>query len=230
MTGPSSTNIHRLTLPEAFEVVRSAPDGLSTAEAARRLAEYGPNRIQKAAREPAIVRLVRKFFRFFSVILWIAAGLAFIAEWAEPGEGMAQIGFVVVAVILISGLFSFWQEHRIERTLDALQSLLPQQAEVVRDGSARLVPIEQLVVGDVIVLEQGDNIPADCRLIEGFGVRVNTATVTGESVARARDASPSHQSGMNDSESTNLLPSSPAGDPVNTTFFGDYWMLRMRGA
>ena len=194
MTGPPSTTIHRLTLPEAFEVVRSAPDGLTSAEAARRLAEYGPNRIQKTAREPAIVRLLREFFRFFSVILWIAAGLSLIAEWADPGEGMAQIGLAIVAVILISGVFSFWQENRIERTLAALQNLLPPQAKVVRDGSVRLLPIDELVVGDAIVLEQGDNIPADCRLIESFGVRVNTATVTGESVARARDASPSPES------------------------------------
>ena len=186
-----SADIHRLSVPEAFAIVRSGPEGLSSSEAARRLAEYGPNRIQKSKREPAIVRLFREFFRFFSVILWIAAGLAFVAEWAEPGEGMAQIGYVITAVILISGLFSFWQEHRIERTLAALQQLLPQQAEVVRDGLVLLLPIEQLVVGDVIVLEQGDNIPADCRLIEAFGVRVNTATVTGESVAQARDAAPS---------------------------------------
>jgi sodium/potassium-transporting ATPase subunit alpha len=191
MAGLSFTSIHRLPPAEAFEVVRSTPEGLSTREAKRRLAEFGPNRIPKAAREPAIGRLIREFVRFFSVILWIAAGLAFVAEWADPGEGMAQISFVIVAVILISGLFSFWQEHRIELTLAALQQLLPQQAKVFRDGSVRLAPIEQLVVGDVIVLEQGDNIPADCRLIEAFGVRVNTATVTGESASQARDTEPS---------------------------------------
>lgn len=191
MTGHSGAAIQKLALADAFAMVRSGPDGLSSAEAARRLAEYGPNRIQRGARQPAAVRLLREFFRFFSVILWIAALLAFVAEWAEPGEGMAQIGYVIVAVILVSGAFSFWQEHRIERTLAALQQLLPQQAEAMRDGSARLTPVEQIVVGDVIVLEQGDNVPADCRLIEAFGVKVNTATVTGESVAQARDAQPS---------------------------------------
>ena len=185
--------IHTLPLAEAFEVVRSAPEGLSSAEAARRLAEYGPNRVQRARREPALLRLLRELFRFFSVILWIAAGLAFVAEWAEPGEGMARIGYVIVAAIFISGAFSFWQEHRIERTLAALQRLLPQHAKVLRDGSARLLPIEQIVVGDVIILEQGDNIPADCRLVEAFGVKVNAATVTGESIAKARVAEQEHQ-------------------------------------
>lgn len=182
--------IHRLSIADALALVRSGPDGLPATEAARRLAEYGPNLIRKARGPSAVVRLLREFFRFFSVILWIAAGLAFVAEWAEPGEGMAQIGWAVTAVIVVSGLFSFWQEHRIERMLAALQRLLPQQAKVVRDGSAALVPVEQLVVGDVVILEQGDNIPADCRLIEAFGVKVNTATVTGESLALVRDAAP----------------------------------------
>lgn len=107
---PVSTAIHRASIDEAFLGVRSGPAGLSSIEAARRLAEYGANRIHKGEREPPIVRLVREFFRFFSVILWIAAAFAFVAEWAEPGEGMAQIGYTIVAVILISGVFSFWQE------------------------------------------------------------------------------------------------------------------------
>ena len=183
-----TTAIYRFSIEEAFTSVRSEPAGLTSAEAARRLAEYGPNQIRRAARKPALVRLVREFFRFFSVILWIAAGLSFVAEWADPGEGMAQIGIAVVAVILISGVFSFWQEYRIERTLAALKALLPEQAEAMRDGVSRLVPIEQIVVGDVILLDQGKKIPADARLIEAFGVEVNTATLTGESVARRRNA------------------------------------------
>ena len=183
--------IHYLSLPDAFSAIRSGPDGLSSAEATRRLAEYGPNRIQKGKRRHPIVRLLREFFRFFSVILWVAAGLAFVAEGAQPGDGMAHIGLAVIAVILISGAFSFWQEHRMERTLAALQQLLPQQTKVMRNASVRLLPIEQLVPGNVIALEQGDNIPADCRLIEAFGVRLNTATLTGESVAQDRDASTS---------------------------------------
>jgi sodium/potassium-transporting ATPase subunit alpha len=203
MTERPSPAIHRLSLPDAFAVVRSAPAGLASGEAARRLAEYGPNQIRRTVRTPAIIRFIAELFRFFSVILWIAAGLAFLAEWAEPGEGMIQIGFAITAVIVISGLFSFWQEHRIERTLAALQRLLPQQTEVVRDGAGRLVPSEQLVVGDVIILGQGDNIPADCRLIEAFDVRVNTATVTGESVAHARDAAPSLAEQL--TESRNIL-------------------------
>ena len=188
--------IHRLSIAEACDNVASSAQGLSSVEAARRLRDDGPNRIPKALREPALVRLIREFFRFFSVILWVAAGLCFVSDWADPGQSMAHVGFAVVGVILISGAFSFWQEYRIERTLTALQKLLPQQAKAWRDGSVHELPVEQLVVGDVVALEQGANIPADCRLIEAFAVKVNTATITGELITKSRDANPAPQSDL----------------------------------
>jgi sodium/potassium-transporting ATPase subunit alpha len=182
--------ISRLSVDDALASVRSSFAGLSSAEAQRRLREFGSNRIETVQREPAVLRLLREFVRFFSVILWCAAALAFLAEWLDPGHGMARIGYAVVVVILVSGIFSFWQEYRIERTLSALRRLLPQQVGVIRDSAVSLLPAEDIVVGDVIVLEAGDNVPADCRLIEGFGVRVNNATVTGESISRALNIAP----------------------------------------
>src|SRR6516164_3767481 len=180
--------IHRLSIDEAFGSLRSGPEGLSTAEALRRLGEYGPNTVERAAREPAIWRLLKEFTQFFSVILWVAAALAFVAEWSDPGQGMARIGFALIAVIIVSGLFSFWQEYHIEQTLAALQKLLPQHVKLLRGKSVVEGPVEEVVIGDIVLLEGGDNVPADCRLIEGFRVRVNTATVTGEAVSKALDA------------------------------------------
>ena len=183
--------IHQLSVEDALRSLRSKAEGLSSEEAQRRLREFGPNRVERIAREPAWLRLFREFTRFFSVILWVAAGLAFLAEWSDPGQGMARIGYAIVVVILVSGLFSFWQEYRVERTLDALQKLLPQRNQVLRNSDVAQLSAEDLVVGDVVLLEQGDNVPADCRLIEAFDVRVNNATVTGESMAKARDTNPS---------------------------------------
>jgi sodium/potassium-transporting ATPase subunit alpha len=88
-------------------------------------------------------------------------------------------------VIIVSGLFSFWQEHRIEKTLAALQKLLPTEVKLIRDGSVVRRPVEEVVVGDMVILEAGDDVPADCRLVQGFGVRVNTATITGEAASKA---------------------------------------------
>lgn len=183
--------IDQLPVDDALRSVHSRREGLATADARRRLAEYGSNRIEKVSRTPPWLSLLRQFVQFFSVILWIAAGLAFFAEWNSPGEGMARIGYSIVAVILINGIFTFWQDYRVERALAALEKLLPTRVRVRRDGGIVELPAEDLVVGDVVFVEQGDHIAADCRLIEGFGVRVSTATVTGEAHPQARNAAPS---------------------------------------
>jgi calcium-translocating P-type ATPase len=183
-------NITRLSADEALISLRSAPHGLSHTEAARRMQEYGSNRVEELARESLLVHFAKELTRFFSVILWIAAGLAFVAEWNEPGQGMARLGSAIIAVILISTLFSLWQEYRVERTIAALRALLPQGVDVMREGSVAQLLAKQLVPGDIVLLEAGDHVPADCRLIEAFGVQVNNATVTGESDPKLRNADP----------------------------------------
>jgi sodium/potassium-transporting ATPase subunit alpha len=180
--------IHQLSADEAIASLQSVPLGLSSVEAGRRLRDLGPNQVQEVARTSPWLRLVGEFAQFFSLILWVAAGLAFMAEWMEPGEGMAKIGYAIVTVILVSGVFSFWQEYRVEKTLAALRRLLPQKVKLMREGKVMLGSAEQVVPGDIVVLEQGDDIPADCRLVEAFDVRVSNAAVTGESVPLVRDA------------------------------------------
>ena len=184
------------TLPpaEVLDNLRSRPGGLTAIEVRLRREEFGANRIEQVRRKPVLLRLLQEFVQFFSIILWVAAGLAFIGEWSAPGEGMARIGIALVTVILVSGLFAFWQEYRNERTLAALLKLLPQTVKVLRDQSLLQVAAEELVVGDVIRLAQGDNVPADCRLIQSFGVRVNNAVLTGEPLPKACDANASPES------------------------------------
>lgn len=185
--------IQRLGVEQAVHSLRSGPQGLSTAEARRRLAEYGPNRVEDVRGPPLVLRLARQFTHFFAVILWVAAGLAFVAERRDPGSGMAVLGVAILGVILINGVFSFWQEYRAERTIGALRRLLPHDVRTVRNGRITVLPAHELVPGDVLVLEQGDVIPADCRLLEATGVRVNAATLTGESVPVVRDAAPADE-------------------------------------
>jgi sodium/potassium-transporting ATPase subunit alpha len=185
--------IHQLCALDALASLNSSSLGLTQAEAERRWREYGPNRIDAPARVPLTLRLLKEFSHFFAVILWIAAALALVAHWNEPGQGMAKLAYAIVAVIIMSGLFSFWQEYRAEQTLAALRELLPRQVEVLREGKIAQILAEQLVPGDVVLLRQGDNIPADCRLIEAFGVRVNNATVTGEPFPQPRDCAPDRQ-------------------------------------
>jgi calcium-translocating P-type ATPase len=180
--------IHQLDIDEALASLHGSAEGLSESEASRRLAEYGPNRIEEVRGESLLLAFVKEFTHFFALILWLASGLAFFAESREPGEGMAMLGYAMLGVILINGLFSFWQQYRAERALAALRELLPHYVKVLREGRVRQIPVAELVPGDVIALQEGDNVPADCRLLEAFALRVNNATVTGESLPKARDA------------------------------------------
>lgn len=185
--------IHHLTPEEALASLHSRPDGLAAAEAARRLREFGPNQVESLPLEPLWLKFLKGFTHFFALILWLAAALAFVAEWRAPGQGMATLGYAILGVILVNGVFSFWQEFRAEQALTVLIRILPRQAKVLRGGVVAQIQITELVPGDVILLQEGDSVPADCRLIESYGVRVNTATVTGEPLPKARHASPSHE-------------------------------------
>ncbi len=211
--------IHQLSPLDAVASLKSTAEGLSHAEVERRLQEFGRNGVEEVARTPLWLRLLREFVTFFSLILWIAAGLAFLAEWSDPGQGMAKVGYAIVTVILVSGLFSFWQEYRVERTLAALRSLLPQQVQVLREGEISRVPAEQLVPGDIIHLEQGDNIPADCRLIEAYDARVNNAAVTGESLPKAREAAASAADDLIDSKNVVLAGTSMVSGQAKAVVF-----------
>jgi len=200
--------IHQFTADEALASLKTSHGGLSQAEVEYRLDEYGPNRVEEVRGESLIFRFIKEFIHFFALILWLAAGLAFFAESQQPGGGMATLGYAILGVILINGLFSFWQQYRAERAISALQKLLPYYVKVLREGKAGLILAADLVPGDAILLQEGDNVPADCRLLEAFSLRVNNATVTGESLPQARDAEPSAEENLEHSRNTLLAGTS----------------------
>lgn len=185
---PRAMKIHHVSPEQALASLNSRETGLSRGEAALRLAEFGPNRVERVRETPLWLRFVGEFTHFFALILWLAAALAFTAEALAPGGGMKSLGWAILGVIGVNGVFSFWQEYRAERTLAALEKLLPHQVKVLREGATELIAAETLVPGDVVTLQEGDDVPADCRLIEAYGVRANLATVTGESLPKAREA------------------------------------------
>jgi|UniRef100_UPI0037833D11 sodium/potassium-transporting ATPase subunit alpha len=180
--------IHHLTVDDAYHSLQSGPSGLTAEVAAQRLVEYGTNEVAAAPGEPLWLRLIKGFTHFFAIILWAAAALVFVSEVQQPGQGMETLGWAIVGVIFINGIFSFWQEYRAEHALQALLKMLPHQVKVMRDGIATLVPARDLVPGDVIALQEGDSIPADARVVESHGLRINNATVTGESLPQSRTA------------------------------------------
>jgi magnesium-transporting ATPase (P-type) len=165
----------------AFELRTDLAKGLTKEEAERRLRLHGANLLEKARRIPWYVKLLRNLFSFFAVLLWIAAVLCFL-----PAVAMCQLGAAILIVVMVNGLFAFLQEQRTDRAVEALQGLLSLKSRVIRDGHLTEVDAATLVPGDVVVLEQGDIVPADARLIEAFDVEVDNSTLTGESTSARR--------------------------------------------
>ncbi len=181
-------NIVSLGEADVFKALETSTAGLSEEEARSRLARDGPNSLEEIKRAPLLGRFLRQFTHFLALLLWVAAALAFLADALHPGQGMATLGWAILGVILINALFSFVQEYKAERAVHALRRLLPDTAWVVRGGQTRQISPGLLVSGDVLLLEEGERVPADARLIEAVHLRVDNSSLTGESAAKLRRA------------------------------------------
>jgi Cation transport ATPase len=160
--------------------LRSSRTGLTSREAARRLVHHGPNELRRRGGRRWPRELARQFTHPLALLLWAAAALA----WAA---GITAVAVAIVVVILINAGFAFAQELQAERAVEALAAYLPVRAKVLRDGRPRTVPAAELVPGDVLLIEEGDRISADARLIEG-GVEVDLSMLTGEAMPAFRSA------------------------------------------
>ena len=173
--------IHNLEVPEVLSLLRSRAEGLHPAEIAERLAEIGPNALSAPPRWVWLRTLLKQFANLFSILLDVSAALCFVADRMAPGEGMAMLGWALAAVSVLNALFTFAQAMRAERAMAALRKMLPQRITVRRAGAEEEALAENLVPGDVLLLSEGDRIPADARLIEGRDLLANNAPLTGES-------------------------------------------------
>lgn len=183
-------NIHALSRPDLLKVLVTSETGLSLAEAQNRLREYGLNDITEVKKVPLYFRFLAQFTHFLAVLLWIAAALCFLSEYLRPGEGLLSLGLAIIGVILLNAVFTFIQEYRAERALAALKALLPFNVKVVREGREQEIPAREVVPGDLFLLEAGDKVPADGRLLEVHRLMVNNAPLTGESDPKPRSADP----------------------------------------
>jgi len=194
----SEVQCHAQSRDEVFETLETSENGLSSAEAALRLERYGPNEIREIKGRSMILKFLENFYHLFAIMLWIAGGLAFIAD-------VPELGYAIFAVIFINAIFSFWQEFRAEKATEALKQMIPRNAKVIRNGSMTQIAASDLVPGDVMVLEEGDAISADARLVEEFELRTNNATLTGESEPVRKTASPHNDPSLTPIEMPNLV-------------------------
>ncbi|MGC2075021.1 MAG: HAD-IC family P-type ATPase [Xanthobacteraceae bacterium] len=149
--------------------------GLNAAEAATRLRKYGPNRLPEGKKRGPFMRFLAQFN---DILVYVLLGAGFtklmLSLWVDAG--------IIFGVVVLNALLGFIQEGKAEKALDSIRNMLSAEARVVRGGETRMIPADQLVPGDVVILESGDKIPADLRLIEAKNLRTEEAPLTGESV------------------------------------------------
>lgn len=166
---------HTLTVEATIQNLRSSPEGLSNDEAAKRLAEYGPNELKATGSISPWKILLDQFKNVLIIILLIATAISFFL-----GHGVEAIAITVI--VLFAVLLGFIQEYRAERAIESLRQMAAPTATVIRAGIEIEVPARELVPGDVVLLVAGDNVPADLRLVESINLQVVEAPLTGESV------------------------------------------------
>jgi Ca2+-transporting ATPase len=140
---------YELDKEQLFEELKINDNGISEAEAKKRLEIYGPNVIKGKRRRSLVLRFLDNFTHLLAIILWVAAGLCFI-----PGVDMPQLGYAIIVVIVINAMFSFMQEFRAEKALEALKKMLPAYSNVLRDGEIMEVLASELIPGDILVLSE----------------------------------------------------------------------------
>ena len=149
--------------------------GLDGAEAARRLERYGRNRLPEGRKQGPLLRLL---MQFNNILVYVLLGAGFVKLMA----GLWLDAAIILGVVVINAVLGFLQEGRAEKALDSIRNMLSAEARILRGGETRMIPTEELVPGDIVLLESGDRIPADLRLIEVKSLRTEEAALTGESV------------------------------------------------
>lgn len=166
---------HAMPAGEAYHRLESSEEGLSGEQAAHRLEQYGPNVLPTGGGNEALKILIRQFHDPLIYVLLASTGLAMLT-------GKVFDGTVILGVIVLNAIIGFVQEYRASKAIEALSTMVPAQTTVLRDGQRRTLPSSQLVPGDVVLLQSGDKVPADIRLVEVRNLKIEEAALTGESV------------------------------------------------
>lgn len=186
--------MHQVPLEEYCRRLRTDPKhGLPSPEALLRLHQDGANNLIQRRQVPEWLKFLKQMTNLFAILLWCGASLSLLAEYLSPGEGNIAIAIALVGVVVMNGTFTYWQGRRAEEIMASFREMLPRQARVVRDGVQHEIPAAEVVRGDLILLEEGDQVPADARLVEVVALKVDNSSLTGESEPQLRTVSPTHR-------------------------------------
>src|SRR2546422_1433599 len=181
---------HALRAEAVLQRLDSSPLGLTSREAAQRLSRFGPNELIQTAKVSPLRILLSQFVDVLVIVLIIAAVISATLGLLQGETADLYDAVLIIVIVIMNAILGFVQEYRAERSLEALKSLAAPKAHVLREGGVVAVPSRELVPGEVVVLAAGDRVPADARLLEVASLRVNEASLTGESLPVSKSVEP----------------------------------------
>merc|ERR1719211_987701 len=194
--------------------------------------QYGPNALTPPPTTPEWVKFCKNLFSGFAMLLWIGAILCFIAytiqalNYEEPPDDNLYLGIVLTVVVVVTGVFSYYQESKSSKIMESFKNMVPQYALCLREGEKITIKAEELVVGDLVDIKFGDRIPADIRVLEARGFKVDNSSLTGESEPQSRSPEFTHENPLETKNlaffSTNAVEGTCKGIVVN---IGDYTVM-----
>jgi potassium/sodium efflux P-type ATPase len=195
-----------LSADEAYKKLNSSQKGLTTAKAAESRAQFGTNFLPELPTPPIWKKFLLQFRDLFAVLLLIAAGISFVA-YILGGRDLysLKVCIAILCVVLLNASIGFVQGYMAERATSMLQKLVPHNARVLRDGGEVIIPTTELVPGDIILLEEGDDVPADARLVRAYELSTSEISLTGESTPVKKTADPVMETLLAETELPNLV-------------------------
>ena len=169
-----------MQINDLYDDLKTSSDGLTSDEAKARLKKYGYNKLFEKRQIPFVHKFFTHLRDLFGILLLVAATLSYIS-------GNPELGLIILAVVFVNIFVSMFQESRAEKAMATLKNWMPEYAKVIRDGELKKISVKEIVPGDLIILEEGDRVPADARLVEAFDLWTNNVPLTGESEPQPRN-------------------------------------------
>ncbi len=173
--------------------LKTSENGLTSSQATRRQQEFGPNVLEEAKKKNYLLSYLKEYVQFFAILLEVAAVLSFVADRYAPGQGNDILGYAILGAVIINATFTFWQEYKADKAMEALLKLMPTMVNIRREGKTAAIDSKDLVPGDVIILDEGDKVAADGVLLESNSLYLNLSSLNGESAPASRSSAPSKQ-------------------------------------
>merc|ERR1711899_178088 len=219
-------DVHRVSVDELCKRFTSnVADGLTDDQVKKGIAEYGLNQLTPPPTTPEWIKFCQCLFSGFAMLLWFGAILCFLAygiqasAYEEPPDDNLYLGIVLSAVVTVTGIFSYYQEAKSAKIMESFKNLVPQYAVVRRNGEKITVKAAELTLGDIVEIKFGDRVPADLRVIEARGFKVDNSSLTGESEPQARTPEFTHDNPLETKNlaffSTNAVEGTAVGMVVN---------------